>query len=291
MRFEKYFVPSTLKECFELLGQYGESAKILAGGTDLVPLLKNKMISPAAVIDLRKIPGLGETKITAEGLELGAMARLRELSLNKALAADYRIIAEAAGRVSSIQVRNVATIGGNACNAFPGADAIHGLMLSDAIAVIQSGAGSREVPIAQFFVGPEETVLKTGEVLTGFKVPKPVPRTGAHYEKFAIRGDIDISIVGAGAAITLAGDGTVAGAVISLGSVAPTPLRVPAVEKMLVGAKLTPELIERAAKAASQSVTPISDQRASAEYRVEIIRVSIKQALTKALERASGKGA
>ena len=287
MRFEKYLEPTSLRECFELMGQYGEKAKILAGGTDVVPLLKSKAINPVAIISLRKINGLDAIKITDQGLELGAMAGLREISLNKELLSEYPVIAETAGNVSSMQVRNVATIGGNACNAFPGADAVHGLMLTDAVAVIQSSAGSREMPIAQFFVGPEQTALKTGELLVSFKVPKPAARTGAFYEKYSIRGDTDISIAGAGASVTLAADGTVAGAIISLAAVAPTPLRLLAVEKMLIGNPLTPELIAKAAQTASESVEPISDQRATSAYRVDMVRVSLKNALTKALERAS----
>ena len=286
MRFEKYFEPDTIKECSDLLAEYGDKARILAGGTDVIPFLKTKAAKPEALIDIRKIKGLDEIKITGDGLELGAMVRLRVLSQNKELIAGYSVIAEAAARVSSMQIRNVATIGGNACNASPSADAVQGLLLMNAISVVESAQGKREVPLAEFFVGPGKTVLKDNEILTGFKVAKPEAKTGACYEKFAIRGHVDISIVGAGAAVTLAADNTVSKAVVSLASVAPTPLRMYAVEEMLAGGKLTPELIARAAQAASEKVTPISDQRASKEYRVEMVRVSTKIALEKALEYA-----
>ncbi|MCL2580124.1 MAG: xanthine dehydrogenase family protein subunit M [Oscillospiraceae bacterium] len=286
MRFEKYFVPETRQECFALLEQYGDKAKVLAGGTDVIQLLKSGALKPEAVIDIRKVEGISETKITDQGLALGAMVRLRELSLNEALATDYPVIMEAAGHVSSMQIRSMATIGGNVCNASPSADAVQGLILMNATAVIESAGGNREIPIAQFFTGPGKTVLKKGELLVGFTIPKPSARTGAFYEKFSIRGDTDITIVGAGASVTLAEDGTVSGAVVSLASVAPTPLRMDAVEKMLVGKKLTPELIDQAAQAASKSVAPITDQRASAGYRVEMVYVWTKSALTKALERA-----
>jgi len=287
MRFEKYFVPQTRQECFALLEQYGDKATVLAGGTDVIQLLKNGTLKPEAVIDIRKVEGLGETKVTDKGLTLGAMVRLRELSLNKALAVDYPVIMEAAGHVSSMQIRNIATIGGNACNASPSADAIQGLILMNATAIVESAGGSREIPIVQFFTGPGTTALKKGELLVGFAVPGPPARTGAFYEKFSIRGDTDITIVGAGASVTLAEDGTVSNVVVSLAAVAPTPLRISAVEEMLVGQKLTPELIELAAQTASKSVTPISDQRASAEYRTEMVYVWTKSALTKALERAT----
>jgi len=286
MRFEKYFEPETIKECSDLLAEYGDKAMILAGGTDVIPLLKFKARKPVALIDIRKIDDLNEVKLTDDGLNLGAMTRMRKLSLNKELKADYPVITEAAGRVSSMQIRNIATIGGNVCNASPSADAVQGLILMEASAVIESNEGSREVKLDDFFTGPGKTVLKSNEILTGFKVPKPAPRTGAFYEKFAIRGNVDVSIVGAGALIALADDATVAKAVISLASVAPTPVRVSAVENMIKGKKLTPELIEEAAKAASENVSPISDQRATKEYRKEMVRVWVKSALEKALARA-----
>jgi len=285
MRFEHYFEPQSRQECFDLLAQYGENAKVLAGGTDVVQYLKSGQVKPEAIIDIRKIEGLGDTTLTDQGLEIGAMVRLRALSRNEALLAEYPVIMEAAGHVSSMQIRNTATIGGNACNASPSADAIQGLLLMDAVALIEGSAGKREVPLAEFFVGPGKTVLGKDELLLGFKVPKPAANTGAYYEKFAIRGDTDITIVGAGAAISLAADGTVAKAVITLSAVAPTPLRMGVVEQMLVGQTLTPELIARAAAVAGENVSPISDQRATAEYRKEMVVVSTKNALTQALER------
>lgn len=289
MRFENYYEPSTVAECSELLLQYGDQAKILAGGTDLVPRLKSRECSPKALINICKIPDLDVIKISAEGLELGALARLRRISLDKAMEKDYKVIMEAAGHVSSMQVRNIATIGGNACNASPSADAIQGLMVMDAVAVIASNQGKRDVPIAEFFTGPGETVLGKGELLVCFKVPAPKPRTGAYYEKFAIRGNTDISIVGVGAGITLSVDGTVESARISLAAVAPKPLRMPMVEKILEGKTPTQKLIEQAAQVAGDNVTPITDQRATAEYRIEMVRVWTRHAIGKALEQARQK--
>lgn len=286
MRFEKYFEPETIKECSDLLAEYDGKAKILAGGTDVISQLKAKKINPVALVDIRKIKGLDEVKISGDGLSLGSMVRMRSLSLNKDVKAGYPVVAEAAGKVSSMQIRNTATVGGNVCNASPAADSIQGLLLMEASAVIESSGGSREVKLVDFFTGPRETVLKNNEVLVGFKVPKPAQRTGACYEKFSIRGTVEVSIVGAGALIALADDGTVAKAVLTLGAVAPTPIRLYEIEDMIVGKKLTPELIEQAAKAASEKVSPISDQRATKEYRVEMVQVWTKSALEKALERA-----
>ena len=153
-------------------------------------------------------------------------------------------------------------------------------------AVIDGPDGVREVAIEDFFEGPGKTVLKTGEFLLKFKVAAPKPGTGAVYKKFAIRGDTDISIVGAGCCLILQKDGTVEEARISLSAVAPKPVRVPEAEKLLVGKKLTTELIEQAAETAEKSCSPISDQRATAAYRKEMVRVWTRRAIEEAAERA-----
>ncbi len=287
MRFEKYFEPTTVEECCSILKEYGSDAKILAGGTDIVPRLKNKIWKPKAVVGIFNIPGIDSITVTKEGLELGAAARLRKISLEQSLEKDYKVIMEAAGHVSSMQIRNIATIGGNACNASPSADAIQGLIAMDAKAVIAGPSGTREVDLADFFTGPGKTVLEAGEFLLKFKVSAPKAGTGAVYKKFAIRGDTDISIVGVACRLILQKDGTVEDARISLAAVAPKPIRVPEAEKLLIGKKLTADLIEQAAEAAEKSCTPISDQRATAEYRKQMVRVWTRHAVEEAAERAA----
>ncbi len=287
MRFEKYFEPTTVEDCCQILKEHGSDAKILAGGTDIVPRLKNKSWNPIAIIGIGKIPHIDDIVVSKEGLELGAGAQLRKISMDKSLEKDYKVIMEAAGHVSSMQIRNIATIGGNACNASPSADAIQGLMVMDATAVIASSQGTREVPIEDFFTGPGKNVLNEGEILLRFKVPAPKPGTGAVYKKFAIRGDTDISIVGVACRLTLQEDGTIEEARISLAAVAPKPIRVMAAEKALVDKKLTAELIEEIGEIAADICTPISDQRGTAEYRKEMIRVWTRHALKEAKERAN----
>ena len=289
MRFEKYFQPDSVEACCALLNEYRENARVLAGGTDLVPRLKMGLLKPTAVIGMMDIPGIDEITLSDRGLVLGTLANLRRISLDQRLDADYPVLKEACSHVSSLQVRNMATIGGNACNANPSADAIHGLILYDAQAVIASGAGTRQIPILELFAGPGKNTLETGELLVKFVLP-PVPsRTGAAYKKFAIRGDSDISIVGAGALVTLAEDGTVSQARVSLGAVAPTPMRSAGAEALLTGKVLTPELMAQAAEAAAGDCSPISDQRASREYRLEMVRVWVRHALEEALARAESK--
>ena len=289
MRFDKYFEPTTVEECCKILKEYGSDAKILAGGTDLVPRLKNKIWRPKAVVAISKLPDIDTIAVKNDGLELGAGARLRKISLDPSLEKDYKVIMEAAGNVSSMQIRNIATIGGNACNASPSADAIQGLIAMGAKAVIASEQGTREVDIEDFFKGPGATVLNEGEFLQKFKIPAPKAGTGAIYKKFAIRGDTDISIVGVGCQLILQKDGTIEDARISLAAVAPRPIRATEAEKLLIGKKLTQELLDQAAAAAENSCTPITDQRATAEYRKKMIGVCTRHAVEEAAERAQNK--
>lgn len=286
MRFERYFEPVSISECAELLKTYGQDARLLAGGTDLVPKLKNRILNIKAVIGLASIPEINSIKRTDSGVEIGAMVTLRNLSKAEELTDKWPVIKEAAGHVSSMQVRNVATIGGNACNASPSADAIEGLIVMDAAANIAGPDGTRNVPLTDFFTGPGRTVLQEGEVLTGFTVPLPKENTGAVYKKFAIRGDTDISIVGVGSRITLDREGKVAEARISLAAVAPKPVRAVEAENHLIGKVLTEGLVLEAAEIAANSCNPITDQRASREYRIEMVKVWTKHAINEAFERA-----
>lgn len=286
MRFEKYFQPKTIEECRKILGEYESDARVLAGGTDLVPRLKNKAIHPVAVIGLMDIPGIDEITVSDKGLTLGTLANLRKISLDENLRNNYEVIMESCGHVSSQQVRNIATIGGNACNASPSADAIHGLLVNDAVCIITGEEGEREVPMCEFFVGPGKTVLKPSELLVKFFIPAPKPHTGCAYKKYAIRGDSDISIVGAGVRITLNDDGSVLEARITLASVAPKPIRIKEAEDFLAGKKIDDDIIAKAADICAKAATPITDQRASKEYRVEMARVWSKHAMEEALERA-----
>lgn len=285
MRFERYFEPTSISECSALLKEYGSDARMLAGGTDLVPRLKNRTLKIKTVIGLGSIPDLkGITKIEG-GIQLGSIVTLREASKSDALC-DWLVVKEAAGNVSSMQVRNVATIGGNSCNASPSADSVQGLLVMDAVANIARANGFRSVPLIDFFVGPGKTVLEEGEILTGFTLPIPAENTGAVYKKFAIRGDTDISIVGVGSRVTLGRDGKIADARVSLAAVAPRPIRATEVEKLLVGNAFTEELMLEAAELAASSCNPITDQRATKEYRREMVKVWTRHALEEAHERA-----
>ena len=279
MKSFAYFEPSTMQECANILAQHG--AKPIAGGTDVVPRLKNGTLAVEAVVALRKVADLFGVSMTKDGLFLGAMTNLRDLSQTQFKNKAWQVIAEGAGHVSSMQVRNMATIGGNTCNASPSADTVPGLLALDAQAVIFSQAGERTMPLDAFFKGPGMVALEKGELLKGFLVPAWGEDTTCAYEKFAIRGDTDITIVGAAARLSVSGS-TIADAKVVLGGVAPTPLVVLGIEKILIGQALDEATLDRAAACACSSCRPITDQRATKEYRKDMVAVFVKKAIRRA---------
>ena len=220
------------------------------------------------------------------GLRIGAAVTARELEVHPALGGAYRSIAESAALVGSLQVRNLATVGGNLCNAAPSADMAPPLVALEAQAVIAGAKGERRVPIADFFTGVRKTVLAPNELLVELIVPAPGPNSGGQYLRHTPRRELDIAVVGVASQLTMA-NGRCAKARIALASVAPTPVRATAAERALEGQAVTPELIERAATLAIEAAKPISDQRGSSEFRKHLVRVLTRRTLTTALQRAS----
>lgn len=286
MYFDRYLEPTTISECATLLKQYGRDARLLAGGTDLLPRLKNRMLKLSTVIGLQAIPEMKQFEQTETELIIGAMITLRDIARADQLKNCLQIIAEGAGHVSSMQIRNIATMGGNVCNASPSADTVPPLLVSDVQVNIAGVKGSRQVAITKFFTGPGTTVLKEGEIVTGFSIPRTAEYTGASYKKYTIRGDTDITIVGAGSRLDLDRDGRIEKAGIALAAVAPTPIRLEKIEQTLVGKKMGEKLAAEIGEMAADSCSPIDDQRASAEYRKEMVRVWVRHSLLEADERA-----
>jgi len=258
----------------------------LAGGTDLIPKLRQGKLSVSTVIDLAYIPNLDRIESDENGILIGSMRRLHALQKEENLPASMDVLRQCAGHVSSMQVRNVATLGGNVCNASPAADTVPGLLVLDAIARIHSRQGTRDVPVESFFSGPGKTILGNEDLLTGFFIPHTPQNTGAAYRKYAIRGDSDVAIVGAGARITLDADGRISTARIALASAGPTPLRMKHEEQTLAGMSPDVSLLKEAAVACAERCSPITDQRASKEYRKEMIQVWVEDALKGALAAA-----
>ena len=286
MRRFELAVPDTVDECLDVLATRGAEAKVLAGGTDLLPQLKNYVLKPACVIDLSGVPDLRALDGDARrGFRIGAAVSARTLEQHPGIRAMYPSLAESAALVGSVQVRNLATLGGNMCNAAPSADMAPPLVALQAEAVIAGPGGRRRVPVAEFFTGVRRTVLGPDELLVEFVVPAPPARSGGSYLRHTPRRELDIAVVGVASQVALS-DGVCGAARIALAAVAPTPVRATAAEQALEGQPLTPAIIERAAELAVQAARPIDDQRGSAEFRRHLVRVLTRRTLTLALERA-----
>ena len=279
--------PRDVDECLKLLAERGPETRLVAGGTDLLPQMKNGLVKPARVIDLSGVP---EVRVLAaddgHGFRVGAAVTARRLERDARVRATYASLSESGALVGSVQIRNLATIGGNICNAAPSADMAPPLVALDAEAVIAGPKGRRRVPMASFFTGVRRTVLAPDELLLEFVLPAPGPHSGGSYLRHTPRRELDIAVVGVASQVTLA-NGICAKARIALAAVAPTPVRAMAAEQALQGQPLTVSLIERAAAIAVDAAKPISDQRGSADFRRHLVRVLTRRTLTIALARAS----
>jgi len=287
MRRFDLVLPNSLEDCVKILAERGDRAKLLAGGTDLLPQMKNGVIKPSLVVDLSGVARVRQIHGgNGQGLRIGAAVTARELEVSPAVRGAYLAIAESAALVGSLQVRNLATVGGNLCNAAPSADMAPPLVTLEAEAVIAGPKGERRVPMAQFFSGVRETVLAPNEMLVELSVPSPGAHSGGQYLRHTPRRELDIAVVGVASQLTLE-NGRCVKARIALASVAPTPVRATAAERALEGQTVTPELIERAAGLAVDAAQPIDDQRGSIEFRRHLVRVLTRRTLVTARERAS----
>ena len=284
MKSFEFFEPTTLAEASRLFAE--EHTQLLAGGTDLVIGMKALTETPESVISLQKIPGLaGVTTEADNSISIGAMTKVREVELSGDIQQHHTALAEGAAEIGSIQIRNLATIGGNIAHASPAADTVAGLLVADAQVDIASADSERSVPIDELFTGPGQTVLTPGEIITRFRLSSPA--SGSHYIKHKIREVMDLAFIGVAAAVNL-DNGTITDARIGLAAVAPTPIRATEAENLLNGNAPTPELLEQAGEAAAAAASPISDLRCSAEHRREMVDVLTRRTLQHALERARG---
>jgi CO/xanthine dehydrogenase FAD-binding subunit len=277
MPIKQYLRPANLKETLDVLTSYSGSAKILAGGTDLLIQQALESSPEIAVISLRDIEDLRQIKQTAEGdIFVGAMSRHAEVAQSPLINQYFPALAKASHWVGSPSIRSLATIGGNICNASPSADTAPPLLAYDARVIIVSPSGEKAINIEDFFTGPSTNVLKRGDILKGFLLR---PKSGwvADYEKLGVRKAMEIAIVNVCVAAKMGEDKRCSGIRIALGAVAPTPIRARKAESILGNRKLTPELIQKCAEAAAEETKPISDIRASADYRKKMVRYLVKK--------------
>jgi carbon-monoxide dehydrogenase medium subunit len=278
-----YLAPTTLDEALSLLAQYKSKARVIAGGTDLVPKLKRREVkAPEYVIDLKGIPGLDKIRQDIGGLTIGALVTIGVVESSPLIQQKFAILAQAAQSMASPQVRNRGTIAGNICNAVPSADSAPALLTLGARLKLISRKGERTINIEDFFTGPNRTALTDEEILLEIKIPDMPPKSKGVYLKLSPRRAMDLAIVGA-AVVVVPEDGICKDIRIALGAVAPTPLRTMKAETVLKGQKFNDNLIEKAAKTAAAEASPIDDHRASAEYRRDMIEVLVKRAIKQAI--------
>lgn len=290
MRQFEYHAPHNLQEAIGLLQQHGNAARPLAGGTDLVVQMKESATRfpfPSHVVSLLRVPELKGIEFSeSSGLRIGAATTMAEVAESPIIRERFPAIAEGASVVGSYQTMNMATVGGNLCNAAPSADIAPSLVAFDSDVVIVGPGGQRSLPLTEFFTGPGQTAITTGELLTEVHVPTTPARTGSAYTRHTPRKQMDIAVVGVAVMITLGDGDRIDSARIALGAVAPTPIRSPQAEAELQGQAVSDDLFARVAEVASAVAQPISDIRGSADFRRHLVRVMTDRMLHAAAERA-----
>ena len=280
MKDFRYSTPATLSEAMALLEEKWGKAFPLAGGTDLLVQMRRGRAQPEHLVDLKAIPGIRYVvEENASRVKIGALSSLSSLEKSLYKSPTHRLLAEAAASIGSVQVRNKGTLGGNLCNASPSADMAPPLLALDARVVIDSPRGQRALPLQDFFQGPGKTALARGEILREIQIPFPPAGAGAVYLKLSRRRGMDLAIVGVACLLSLDSESCCQQVRIALGAVAPTPIRATRAENALLGEKVSDRLIEQVSRIAVEESRPISDLRASAEYRREMIRVLVQRSL------------
>lgn len=285
MKAFDYAAPASLPEAVGLLASQ-PSARLLAGGTDLLVQLRSGRKEADVVIDVKKIPELNEVTFSPEtGLTVGAAVPCYRLTAHAAVQSHYPSLVEVASWIGGTQIQGRASLGGNLCNSAPSADSIPLLIALGATALVAGPSGRRTIAVEAFCTAPGRNQLAPGELLVSIHIPAPAPHSGAAYLRFIPRNEMDIAVVGAGASVTLV-DGVIAAARIALSSVAPTPLFVPAAGEALLNQAPTPAALEAAAQLAQAAASPISDMRGTAAYRRHLCAVMTRRALELAVARA-----
>lgn len=281
-----YFMPKTLEEALSLLSQYKDEAKIIAGGQSLLVVMKQGLLAPEYVIDLKGISALDYITVDGKDLRIGALTVHRAIEKSPIVQKHFMILSEMERNLATVQTRNWGTIGGNLCHADPAGDPASVFVVLNAKLKLASQGRERMMDMEEFSKDYLEAALEPGEMLTEIQVTTPPPHTGTAYDKLMVMQG-DMGIVGAAVSITLSkGNGACEDARIALSNAASIPLRAREAEKCLIGKKINEKLIEEAGHVASAEADPPSDVHGSAEYRREMIKVFVNRAAQRALERA-----
>jgi carbon-monoxide dehydrogenase medium subunit len=282
-----YSAPQTLAEAVDLLGEYGDEAKILAGGQSLIPLMKYRLANPGYLVDINRVPGLRFIGESNGDLRIGALTREAELEKSDLIARRYPLLRDTALTVADPPVRNMATVGGNLAHGDPANDHPAAMLALRAQLVATGPAGERIIPIDQFFEDLFLTALAPGEILTEIRIPSAVPRSGGAYQKVE-RKVGDFATAGVAAHLVLDENGMCQEVGIGLTNVSPVPLRAARSEDALRGERPTEAAIREAAELAAQDCEPAADLRGSEEYKRALVWVLTRRVLRQALERATG---
>ena len=281
----EYRAPRTVDEALAILREYGEDARVIAGGTALVTMLRQRLVRPGCLVSLRDVQGLDRIEAVNGALRLGALVTHREAETSTVVKERIPVLAETFRRVATVRIRHMATVGGALAHADPNQDPPVTLLALGARVQIRGAGGSRELSVDGFFRDYYESALAPGEIVTGVTVPVPAMGSGAAFVKFLPRTADDYATVAVAAVVTRDGE-RCREARVALGSVGVTPLRGSAAEAVLSGERVTDRLLEAAGEAVKAEVDPLSDHRGSAAYKREMAAVMVRRALTQAWEAA-----
>jgi carbon-monoxide dehydrogenase medium subunit len=273
-----YFEPADLAETLTLLKNYGEEARIIAGGQSLLILLRQGLIRPQVLISLHRIPALREIKFEERQVSLGAMATQRQISSDDRIRSALPALAEAASKVGSIHVQNLGTVGGNISHAEPNGDSAPALISLGACVLAASHRGERTIPLDDFFRGPFENALEPDDMVARLHVPLPIDGASSVYVKHVQRA-VDRATVGIGVQLTIDAAGVCADARIGVGGAAPSPFRAVRAEAVLRGEKISDGLMNAVAAEVSSMCDPLADSHGPAEYKRKMAGVFVKRAL------------
>ena len=280
-------MPEGLDEAIGFMAAHAGSALPIAGGTDVMIDTRVGRFSPEWLVDLTPLRSLADTKLAGEVLRLGALTTIRRIELDPELARRATALVEAARVLGSVQIRTMATVGGNLCHATPSAEMPPALLVHDAVAEIAGPGGERSLPLGKLFAGPGRTTLEPSELLTAVSLRVPAAASGSCYLRQTVRWSMDLAGVGVAAAVEVEGT-TVTRARIALGAVAPVPLLVGEAAEAVVGTELSAEAAEEAGARAAAACSPITDARGTAEYRRQVVAVLVPRALHISWLRATG---
>jgi len=284
-----YFEPKTITEALSVLAKYGEHANVIAGGTDVMVDMKYKE-EPGCLVNIKKIPGLDTIQENGASLQMGPLVTIRDIETSRLVRERLPLLWESCHQFASLQIRNTATIGGNICRASPSGETLAPLLALEAKAKLAFRDGEKTEAFSSFFQGPGKTSLGSKGLLTEIEIPYPPKGSHGVYLKHAVRGAMDIAMVGVAVLITAdAGNSSLQDVRIALGAVAPTPIRATKTEALLRGKSLTAALVKEAATLAASESSPITDQRSSAEYRGWIVEALTRRGLEQSWKAASGK--